>query len=105
MTVAELIAELQKWPGDRKVCFNSGEYPYCCPVERIVTYPETGERFPWCDVHGFLMQTKVRNSVMRGEVCLLCHPWGTIIDLDKPIHRIQFRNKPVPEAERDVVLE
>lgn len=100
MTVAELIQELQKWPGDRPVCINTGEYPYVTLATQVVTYQFAEEPEWHCAVHGFIVE-----SQRRGEFCALCAPWDAYIDLDNPPARLTRQKPEVPEDKRDVVIE
>ena len=62
MTVKELIAELQKYPGDLKVCFDTEGNHQSCFVEVDYVFGE------YCINHGFIgMGTAAAHSAVAGE--------------------------------------
>ena len=61
MTVKELIAELQKYPGDLKACFDTEGNHKSCFVEVDYVFSE------YCAKHGFIgMGTAASHSTVEG---------------------------------------
>jgi hypothetical protein len=102
MTVAELIAELQKWPGDRKVCINTGEWPGVLSVTHVVVYTVEWQSQPKCAVHGFVDKKHQRGGPYG--VCALCHPWEQRVDLDN-LHPLKMERRAIDTDSLDVVIE
>ena len=102
MTVAELIAELGKYPGETKVYINTGEYPHSVPSTQVTLMATEWVSEPKCDVHGFVGPENQRGGPYG--VCRLCHPTGERISLDTA-SMLKMERRAVKLADQELVIE